>query len=194
MNLSNALKNAIKDETLIICLSENWGAQNPQYRHHLRQAILDELRNNGDRQTAESQILTLEQLPQSEVFSISISHSQDLGGFILSKKAKSLGLDIEPLGRVKQKIVNRISRENNSSAEAPTATHQWVAQEASFKAFSRLFPVRILSEIAVSKWDLGSYYDDLNQAHFISNFNGAKTAGTVAHHRNHLIAICAIFA
>lgn len=189
-----SLKTPINDETLVVCLSEDWGSKNSQYRQQLRQGLFQELRKNGDMRAPESQILSLEQLPRSEIFSISVSHSHALGGFALSKKAKALGLDIELSGRVKQSVINRMTpRAQPSTADLPSATHQWVAQEASFKAFSRLFPIKVLSKIIVSKWDLRSDEGDLNQARFISDFNGVSANGVIVSHENHLIAICTIF-
>lgn len=61
---------------------------------------------------------------------ISISHSRSLGGYILS--LNPIGFDLEEKSRINQKIVSRISLQQEIQT-SPRPEFLWVAKEATFK-------------------------------------------------------------
>ena len=84
---------------------------------------------------------------------ISISHCPALGGFIFSfDKRLSLGLDVELADRLTDKLLSRISTEEELKS-APGAAFLWVAKEAGFKcACSFKKTTKLLSQCVVSYW------------------------------------------
>jgi hypothetical protein len=186
----SVFKDVLNDESLILELSSDWSSQNPEYRATIRKNLAQKLKELGDTSTPYSQIMSLEFPPTSNICKISIAHTHILGGYVLSKNAKSIGLDLEEADRVGTEVLARVSKDNT----APTPTHGWCALEASFKAFSHHTGLKVLSQISVSNWELRKEEVWTFTAHSISIANSGLYRGIVAASQNHLIGICGDFA
>jgi phosphopantetheinyl transferase (holo-ACP synthase) len=80
-----------------------------------------------------SKILDLKQIPTSNDFSISISHSKDWGGFVTAQKHYLVGMDLEDPSRMKENLLKRIKNPHDHGASSPGI---WSAKESAFKALS----------------------------------------------------------
>ena len=90
---------------------------------------------------------------KNAIAAISISHCPILGGFIFSfDKGLSVGLDIELVYRLKDKLLSRISTKEEAR-EAPGPAFLWAAKEASFKcACSSGTALHFLNQCFISQW------------------------------------------
>ena len=91
---------------------------------------------------------------KNPLVAISISHCPILGGFIFSfDKRLSLGLDVELVYRLTDKLLSRISTKDELKA-APGAAFLWAAKEASFKCASSLEKATtlLISQCLISQW------------------------------------------
>lgn len=86
----------------------------------------------------------------------SISHSQGLGGYVLSifdtNRAYQIGFDIEETRRVRPELAKRVSysEEEFTSSESPASL--WVAKESSFKCLKGPKQPLVVSEIEIGEW------------------------------------------
>lgn len=143
---------ALQDVHLVTSVS--WASDRPQYRLLLRQAIQSQLK------VKEDSMLNLEKLPELPNGFVSISHSQKVGGYVFSQKNK-VGLDIESAARVSNKIVQRVSSDDELKL-APGPSHLWCAKEALFKSLRGDHQPQIISAVQFSQWNsLGHFW----QAH-----------------------------
>lgn len=94
----------------------------------------------------------------------SISHTQDLGGYVFlpmteSAYADAIGLDIEIISRVTDPIVKRICKTEQEFKNAPSAAALWCAKEAAFKALRGADQPQVISEIEISEWKTNSHFE-----------------------------------
>ncbi len=148
-DLQTQFQTYFKDPSLLLHLNTSWSSQNETYRADLRAAVLLDLRQLGDHETLESDILNLDSPPKSLSYKISISHCPSLGGFALSKKYASIGWDIENSSRVSKAIITRIAKD---AEPPPFGAALWVAQESSFKAMSPLVDLSHFTQIRIEDW------------------------------------------
>jgi hypothetical protein len=190
MNLQDKFRQNLNDPSLLLKTASEWGSDQNNHRSLIRQDVLAALKELGDTITHYSQIMSLEIPPTSDLASISISHTEGLGGFALSPKTEILGLDIERKDRVRTEVITRVSEDPTG---APSPTHQWSAMEASFKAISRHFPIKVLSQIDVSNWEERGPEIWSFVAHLISDPNAIKLNGLLIEDGDHLICISGNF-
>jgi phosphopantetheinyl transferase (holo-ACP synthase) len=114
---------------------------------------------------------------------ISISHSKLGGTLLLSLTRKSVGVDIEELGRLSEKVLNRVSSESERAA-APNSTFLWPAKEASFKA---LYPDN--DDISIPQMTIGNWRNlDENAWSFSSHYEQKIIKGFLFSDEIHLVA------
>lgn len=125
------VRHELDDPTLEIFLQENWGSYEKNYRQHLH----TDLKLRGT------------------FVDSSISHTEGLGGYILTQKLNSkIGMDIEVVERVRPEIAKRICAEASEFANAPSPASLWAAKEASFKALKGPKQPQVVAEIVINHW------------------------------------------
>jgi phosphopantetheinyl transferase (holo-ACP synthase) len=103
-----------------------------------------------DHKNSLSHWLDLNTIPQSDKLGVSISHSQSIGGFILSSIHLKIGLDLEFIDRIQPEVIKRISSPSEIK-QAPDIYRLWTAKEASFKSFYPNGP-EVLSKVHIQNW------------------------------------------
>ncbi len=108
-----------------IFLSSKWSSSTPGHREEIRTELY--------KKTKEKSFLNLNELPRSENFFISISHTKSLGGYALHLN-KEVGFDVEEVSRIKPNVVARISTQKDLELfNDENAHYLWVIKEAAFK-------------------------------------------------------------
>jgi phosphopantetheine--protein transferase-like protein len=140
------------DQTVGIQLNSDWASRCTQYRERVRQDIYKHYLIDS--------ILDLSQPPRLPTAFVSISHSPDLGGWANSRVP--VGLDIETATRVTEVIARRVMSTDEKHELSQKLFEnfwaaQWVAKEASWKAFANAqagSPTQalLISDITL-KWD-----------------------------------------
>lgn len=129
-----------------LVLRSEWGAEYPSARALIRAEISKQVGKD---------VSDLASLPDTEEFSVSISHCNGHGGFIAVRKPASVGLDVELFARVPEKSVARMSTPDEMR-EAPTPAHLWAAKEAVFKALRGTDQPQAISSITIANWQPGA--------------------------------------
>lgn len=130
----------LKFPCLELVLKKQWGSHNKNYRQQIRQSIAKKLNNSA--------IKNISQLPQSDEFSISISHSSCFGGYAISPHPWNIGLDIENKNRITSTVIKRIA-DKEEIYKSPHFWVLWLAKESAYKAFRSNI---VLSQIKISQW------------------------------------------
>jgi phosphopantetheinyl transferase len=130
-------------------LSPNWGSNNLDHRQLIRENIKSQLSEYLNLPT-----LDLNNRPRLNTRNgtLSISHSKTLGGYVYSL-TESLGLDIEQIQRINDRIVSRISTSEEFKIGLSNA-ELWTIKESSFKSISNsgIKPdIKTVSEIIINK-------------------------------------------
>ena len=91
-------------------------------------------------------------IPHLPFSSISLSHSYNIGGFILSPDIHfSIGLDLEHSLRATKAVTDYIAEELEMK-KAPSFSALWSAKEASFKSAYNLNKQLSIKQIIISNW------------------------------------------
>jgi len=152
--------------------SENFAAKEKNYRQNLRRTIYEKLKEwmfFEDSELKDSEfndstikdstilekILDLSkplvkiETAHKTVY-VSISHSQDLGGFVIC--SHPIGLDLETTHRIQNKTVERICRKEELELSLQDPSWLWPVKESIFKAMSPFQPdLKAISQITVLK-------------------------------------------
>jgi 4'-phosphopantetheinyl transferase len=126
--MEKLFQKALNDPRLTIVTRADWGAHNPQHKELIYAALDQHLQRSPH--------------PHS-----SISHTESEGGFVLSQFP--VGFDIEVSERVTEKIVARVSSEEEVRS-SPSFASLWSAKEASFKALKHFHQPTAMSQIKIS--------------------------------------------
>ncbi len=131
-------------------LSGHFGAKNTNNRQLLRESLLKDLKSDGFK-VIDQEILNLAALPKCEDLGISISHTEDIGGYLIGNGVKAVGFDIESTDRISEKVAQRIAKSNENY---PAPDFYWGAKEATYKLLSTLGKApAVISEIEILKWE-----------------------------------------
>lgn len=135
-------------------LSTDMGSSHAEYRTLIRKRLSSCLQNDAAH-FDEVAILDLSRPPRIQQYAISISHTEDAGGFLYATAhtEQRLGFDIESLERVRPAIVKRVLSPGEAFDESRIAQH-WCAKEAVVKALAHstgLLP--LITEIHISWLD-----------------------------------------
>lgn len=158
-----AFRDLLQAPTLELHLAPTWGSVNKESRILLRHAVASEIDKLTKLTEIEREILLrLEFVPQPPLVSVSISHTQTVGGFALTRsQTPAVGFDIELSSRIRPKAVERVSSPEELSS-APSASHLWVAKEAAFKSMRGAKQPAILSMLATNSWRSVTSYENLS--------------------------------
>jgi phosphopantetheinyl transferase (holo-ACP synthase) len=138
-------------------VSPEWGSGHTGHREKIRTALEHQLTTNWAKEVSYSEfalLKDLDKIPSFKKVHVSISHGQDLGGFVISKKP--VGFDLELKDRVIEKIVRRISVDAEV-AQAPSFAHLWAAKEAAYKALREFQQPPVISDLVIGGWNKESF-------------------------------------
>ena len=131
-----------------------FGSKTPDHRMRIRESIFALY-------PASPAILNLDQLPNLQGVSVSISHTQTLGGYALSPGLAMIGFDLDLTSRISSSHLQRVSRYQQESKASPGPEFLWTAKEASFKAVAVSLGLRVLADVVILNWvkeDDASYF------------------------------------
>ncbi|MEZ4871800.1 MAG: 4'-phosphopantetheinyl transferase superfamily protein [Bdellovibrionales bacterium] len=97
-------------------------------------------------------LMNLEEAPQFKGFNVSISHTENFGGFIITNKEVWCGFDIERRERIHRPLVERISHPREMQEVGDNYAHLWCLKEAAFKALSRNLGLKLVVELQFSEF------------------------------------------
>ncbi len=155
--LATRLHQALKlEETFHLAIAPDWkSAGDRDHRLPIRDGLLNDLLKHFGREidavTAQA-ILDLRQPPSTERFSISISHTPVLGGYVWTLQPHLIGFDLEVCARVTPEIARRIAQPGELE-QAPTPAALWVAKEAVFKCLLNQHQPKILTSVEIKSWE-----------------------------------------
>lgn len=125
-----------------------WGAQNPQAREAIRSSIAQTL---VQLEAGDLHMLTdLKQHPRPMHWSVSVSHTQEFGGWMAVPRPLQVGWDAELRSRIKKAIVDRVCSADEIEA-APEFAYLWCAKEAFFKSLEDEQPLAI-PQLTIVDW------------------------------------------
>lgn len=119
----------------------HWGSKTDGSRHELEQALQTSLKKFN-----------------SALFSI--SHSLDLGGFVIAKDPRlvGVGLDIESCGRITPEVVQRVCKTPEEFQACPDHRLLWACKEAAYKALKGPNQPQVMSQIEIHGWQNASHF------------------------------------
>src|SRR5438132_929955 len=120
--------------------SEEFGSNRSDHRKKIRSAVHDALGVLSEPERGK--LLNLDEVPDLEEWSISISHCAALGGWIAAPLPLKIGLDIEIKRRIHDKLIKRIAM-GDELANIPDPAFLWCAKESYFKALAKDQPVAV---------------------------------------------------
>jgi phosphopantetheinyl transferase (holo-ACP synthase) len=120
-------------------VQSQWGSQNSNHRQMIRNAIAEKYK-----------VLSMDKYPILASGDVSISHSNNLGGFIYSPTLV-VGFDIEEVSRISPKTVARIASPQEI-AESPSVEILWAAKESLFKSIKENFDISLISQLQLLNW------------------------------------------
>jgi 4'-phosphopantetheinyl transferase EntD len=119
----------------------------PEYRQLLRQHLFDALSQEGLNPSAD--LLDTKKRPEHPELNISLSHGPEHSLLAWIPKTHQVGVDIEALDRLSDKIIERVAS-SAEVAKSPQSSYLWSAKEAAFKA---LFPAfNVVSSVEIIDW------------------------------------------
>lgn len=130
-------------------LSEKFGTNHPGNRKLIRESLLVDLKADGY-SVVDSAVTNLDFLPTCSDVGISISHTNEIGGYVIGCRVKAVGFDIESTDRVSKKLADRIAR---SDENYPAPDFFWCAKESAYKMLGFLgkAPV-VISDLKIQSW------------------------------------------
>jgi 4'-phosphopantetheinyl transferase EntD len=96
------------------------------------------------------QIENLKTPPRPANWSLSVSHTLDLGGWLATPRPLSVGFDIEDTRRLQSRLIERICTAEEVAA-APDPLLLWSAKEASYKCLETGQP-QVITDLTLRSW------------------------------------------
>ncbi len=141
------LQKTLAVNTLNLCLSQDWGSQNPNHREQIHHALQVELSAGMTSQN----LHTTDPFQQNSATS-SISHCPQLGGFATITSPWKIGIDVEQQDRVSLAVANRVCRDSSECNQAPSPSALWTAKEAAFKSLRGPQQPTTISQLVIGSW------------------------------------------
>jgi hypothetical protein len=163
-----------KEDLFYADIREDWGSQNPDHRLLIRKGILEYLKLSYPDQLSDS-LWDLETPPVLKNLFVSISHSDGMGGFILSNK--SIGLDIEKTIRLTEALVSRVSTPEEIQS-CPDPKLLWTCKEAVFKCSPQFYTI---SHVHIDQWTVSEAQTPA--------FSSLTAKGWAFHDQDHTYAV-----
>ena len=179
------LKSVLDCPSLELHLSSHWGSSQPEHRFKIRQFIAENVRACGGPDRTED-ILDLEKVPALSNSQVSISHCLQYG--VIAFAQNPVGVDVEELPRLQDKIVARMSNESEMS-QAPSAASLWVAKEAAYKALKSFAQPQVLSQLEIGMWQALDSHSETFALLNHSTFAAPVGKGVVIRNKSHALAV-----
>lgn len=159
------------------------GGDHPEQRVNLRRELI---RLASVPPALENKILQLEKIPYLPSGFSSLSHCGEDG--VVAIANSPLGVDLEEIARVQEKIVLRVSQpEELQNASGPASL--WAAKEAAYKALYAYSQPTLLSQVEIGGWKkLTSQYETFRLRNAAS-FGGPEGIGVVFQNDSHVLGI-----
>lgn len=130
-------------------LSEKFGMKNSENRKLIRESLLVDLKADGYK-VVDSAVTNLDFLPTCSDVGISISHTNEIGGYVIGCGVKAVGFDVESTDRVSQKLAQRIAQ---SAENYPAPDFFWCAKESAYKMLGSLGKApAVISDLKIQSW------------------------------------------
>lgn len=136
------------DSRLLARFAPEFGSEVRDHRLKIRHSIRDELGVLSEPERG--RLLDLDEVPDLEDWSVSISHCARLGGWIAAPLPVRVGLDIEVKDRIHGKLLERIAQPGEL-VKVPDPALLWCAKESCFKALADDQPVA-MSQLRIEHW------------------------------------------
>jgi 4'-phosphopantetheinyl transferase EntD len=150
-------------------IQPHFGAGNEGHRDAIRRHLAENL------SLVDPAVTDLSAPPDVSTWSISISHTTDLGGWLAVNKPRQIGFDLEVRARVREAVVRRMCTPDEIERVSDLAL-LWSAKEALFKAMARGQPAT-LSQLRIVEWTVRGAL-----AHFLSDGGQRGIAQASAQH------------
>jgi len=137
------------DSRILSGFSPEFASDRPDHRLKIRHAIREALGILSEPERG--RLLDLDEVPDLEEWSVSISHCANLGGWIATPLPLKVGLDIEIKKRIHSKLVKRIAQEGELEG-IPDSALLWCAKESYFKALAKDQPVAV-TQLRIGGWE-----------------------------------------
>lgn len=138
-----ALNHAVLGE----CRPE-WGARYPGSRVSIRLAMRGALPALDPADLVD--LADMSEPPRPSRWSVSVSHTHDLGGWLAVPRPAQIGWDVELEARIKLSTIERVCSKDELEL-APEAAFLWCAKEAFFKALEDEQPAAI-PQLTIGDW------------------------------------------
>lgn len=125
-----------------------WGSQASDHRDQIRQSIARNL--PGLNRTDLSDLTDLQKPPRPDGWCVSISHTQNWGGWMAVRRPVQIGWDVELKARIRVSVVERVSSKKELG-DAPRPEFLWCCKEAFFKALEDDQP-QTIPELTIADW------------------------------------------
>lgn len=133
-NFESFLQDKFQDSTFVLDCRTKWNSLSQTHREDIKAELLNvKIKHN------------LKELNSS------ISHCQNMGGFVASRKLKQLGFDVEQNSRIKSDILLRMFSKNEIEA-CPEPLALWCAKEALFKSLKGQNQPSVVSALPSLDW------------------------------------------
>lgn len=130
-------------------LSEKFGMKNTNNRKLIRESLLVDLKADGYK-VVDSAVTNLDFLPTCSDVGISISHTNEIGGYVIGSGVRAVGLDIEVTDRVSKKLADRVKK---SDENYPAPDFFWCAKESAYKMLGSLGKAPlVISDLKITSW------------------------------------------
>lgn len=130
-------------------MSPDWAGSDLAHRLMIRQDIVAQL--PGLTPSEKTQLVDLNQRPQSERWSMSVSHTRSHGGWLALRQPMNVGFDMEMRSRVHGQLLGRMATPEER-ALAPLPALLWPAKEAVFKAIPAACQPPVITAIELTAW------------------------------------------
>ena len=128
--------------------SEEWGAGTPSSRLWIRQSLSASLPGLAPEEQAA--ITNLDMPPRPRAWSLSVSHTPGMGGWVAVLRDHQIGWDVERKVRISPNIIQRVCQADEVTG-APHGSFLWCAKESFFKALEDFQPLT-LPELTITNW------------------------------------------
>ncbi|MBC86354.1 MAG: hypothetical protein CL677_04170 [Bdellovibrionaceae bacterium] len=153
----NQINKHLNSEVLLLQTFPLQGRTHEERRLFLREQIITCFKDSPQWAVPENELSTLKDLTQPPTLSsynLSLSHSGDYGGFIVTEKSVQCGFDMESKARIHKDLIARISSPEEMEEFGEEYRFIWAFKESCFKALNKNIHLKLVVELQFSKFQL----------------------------------------
>lgn len=150
VQIQNHLIKTDLPDSLHIFFYQDINSTQENHRTTLRQHLIQELQSVTN-QLDVDQLLDLNRRPQTDDYSISVSHSPNSSICAFIDSHFSIGIDTEIKTRIKPPVISRIAKESEVKL-CPQPEFLFCAKEAAWKALNHSLNISTISQIETTNW------------------------------------------